>query len=229
VILTSGQLSDVYGSCCRRAWSLAASVAASGFRSSGQGLESGLGQRLQGLGASDHITVLDLAMAQLPAAERWSAAVLAFADPGRSSAASGSPVPAGPWSTKASSGWKPNVRLNVGAADPFSEWATTTVASRSTITSLPGIPVIGRRCAQDRARARARAERNPASAASTSPARPSMHRDTVGSEATAPNNRGLLAQHRDIGQAVAAESDAGRQVQHHLARIVAGAVPSPTR
>ena len=55
----------------------------------------------------------------------WSAAVLALAEPGRSSAASGSPVPSGPWSRKASSGWKPKVRLNVGAADSFSECATT--------------------------------------------------------------------------------------------------------
>lgn len=50
-----------------------------------------------------------------------------------------------------------------------------------------------------------------------------------GSEATNPNNRGCSRQHRDIGQAVAAESDAGRPVEDHLARIVAGAVPPPVR
>src|SRR4051812_40803022 len=54
--------------------------------------------------------------------------------PGRSSTAIGSPVPAGPWSTKAHRGWWPKPRLNVGAAASLSEWAVTRVASTS-ITS----------------------------------------------------------------------------------------------
>ena len=37
----------------------------------------------------------------------WSAAVFDPAFPGRSSTASGSPVPAGPWSTNAVNGWNP--------------------------------------------------------------------------------------------------------------------------
>lgn len=37
----------------------------------------------------------------------WSAAVLEPAFPGRRRAATGSPVPPGPWSTKAVSGWWP--------------------------------------------------------------------------------------------------------------------------
>jgi len=64
----------------------------------------------------------------------WSATVFDPALPLRSRKASGSPLPAGPWSTKAHSGWKPNPRLNVGAAHSFSEWALIKVASTS-ITS----------------------------------------------------------------------------------------------
>jgi hypothetical protein len=62
---------------------------------------------------------------------RWSAAVFDPALPGRSSAARGSPVPSGPWSTNAHNGWCPKPFLNVGAAPCSSEWAVTSVASTS--------------------------------------------------------------------------------------------------
>ena len=64
----------------------------------------------------------------------WSTTVFDPALPGRSTNANGSPVPPAPWSQKAHSGWNPKPRLNVGAADSFSEWAVTRVASTS-ITS----------------------------------------------------------------------------------------------
>ena len=56
--------------------------------------------------------------------------------PGRSSIARGSPVPPGPWSTNAHSGWNPKPRLNVGFACSFSECDATSVASRSTINGF---------------------------------------------------------------------------------------------
>ena len=64
----------------------------------------------------------------------WSVTVLEPALPARSLNASGSPVPSDPWSRNAHSGWKPKPRLNVGAADSYSLWAPTRVASTS-ITS----------------------------------------------------------------------------------------------
>ena len=64
----------------------------------------------------------------------WSAAVFAPALPGRNAIASGSPVPAWPWSTNAHNGWNPNPFLNVGAAFSFSECALTKVASTSITT-----------------------------------------------------------------------------------------------
>ena len=59
----------------------------------------------------------------------WSPAVLDPAFPGRSKIASGSPDPAGPWSAKLASGWKPQVFFHVAAAFSFSEHAVTIVAS----------------------------------------------------------------------------------------------------
>ena len=124
----------------------------------------------------------------------WSTTVFDPALPGRSTNASGSPVPSAPWSRKAHNGWKPNPRLNVGAADSFSLWAPTRVASTSMTSgedasaawsgaSLP---------ASDHALARtaARAMLIAVSAAGASAASVSMHRETVGSDATSPNTSG---------------------------------------
>jgi hypothetical protein len=60
----------------------------------------------------------------------WSLAVVEPALPGRSSAATGSPEPAGPWSTKATRGWLPKVFFQVGVASCFSVCARTRMASR---------------------------------------------------------------------------------------------------
>ena len=120
----------------------------------------------------------------------WSAALFAFADPGRSNPASGSPVPPGPWSRNARIGENPNPRLNVGRAPSFSECASTRVASMS-ITTGPVLGVTGT-SSQTRARARARAVRNATRLISASAARAAISRDTVGSDATCPNRSGWL-------------------------------------
>jgi hypothetical protein len=65
-----------------------------------------------------------------------SAVVLTAALPWRRIPASGSAVPSAR-SRKASSGWNPKPPLNVPAALSLSEWASTRVASRSTISSWP--------------------------------------------------------------------------------------------
>ena len=57
----------------------------------------------------------------------WSVTVFEPALPGRSSIARLSPV----FAHHAPSGWNPNPRLKVGAADSFSEWEVTRVASMS--------------------------------------------------------------------------------------------------
>ena len=122
----------------------------------------------------------------------WSAASLAFAFPGRSSPASGSPDPPAPWSTKASIGWNPNPRLKFGVACSFSECAPIRVASRSTTTrrSSAASSAKGERCDHTRARACARAARIAAIASAGCSASASIRRLTVGSEATGPNSSG---------------------------------------
>ncbi len=124
----------------------------------------------------------------------WSATVFEPALPRRSRNASGSPVPWAPWSRKAHSGWNPNPRLNVGAADSFSEWAPTRVASTSITTGRAASAAWSGACssASDHAGARAvaRAVLIAASEAGTSAASASISRDTVGSEATSPNTSG---------------------------------------
>jgi hypothetical protein len=108
--------------------------------------------------------------------------------PGRSRNASGFSVPSGPWSTNAHRGWKPKPRLNVGAADSFSEWAVTRVASTSITNGEAALASWLGACslASDHALARAlaRAEASAANAAGASAASVSISRDTVGSEAT---------------------------------------------
>jgi hypothetical protein len=124
----------------------------------------------------------------------WSSTVLEPALPRRSSTDRGSPVPSAPWSTKTQSGWKPKPRLNVGAACSFSEWAVTSVASTSMTSGRAASVSWSGACfpASDQARRRAteRAAWIAASAAAESPARVSISRDTVGSEATGPNTSG---------------------------------------
>src|SRR4051794_7833832 len=89
----------------------------------------------------------------------WSTTVLEPALPARSRNASGSPVPSGPWSTNAHIGWKPKPRLNVGAADSFSECAVTRVASTSITSGVVAFLSWSEACspANDQARARAAA------------------------------------------------------------------------
>lgn len=124
----------------------------------------------------------------------WSALACGDAVPGRKSSASGSPVPCSPWSTNAHIGANPKVRLNVGPACSLSECAVTSVESKSTTTwppsPLPGRPASGRRRAHTAARARARAARIAGNEVSTSAANVAISRETVGSEATDPNNSG---------------------------------------
>lgn len=54
-------------------------------------------------------------------------------------------------------------------------------------------------------------------AASTSPASVLISRDTVGSDATCPEQVRLGPGHRDVGQTVASQRDRGREVEQHLA------------
>jgi hypothetical protein len=120
----------------------------------------------------------------------WSAAVFDPALPGRSSTASGSPVPAGPWSTNAHNGWNPNPRLNVGFAFSFSLCEVTRVASRSmtngVFASAPWsgawLPANAHACS----RALARAAPIAFTAAPASLASAAIVRETVGSDATRP-------------------------------------------
>ena len=164
----------------------------------------------------------------------WSATVLEPAFPRRSSTDSGSPVPSGPWSTNAHNGWKPNPRLNVGAACSFSECDGD---QRGVHVDRPAAGPRRRRGrgpaspASDHAlgRAAARAASIAASAAGASAARVSISRDTVGSDATGPNTCGCGPQLGDVGQAVPAHRQRHRQIQQHLARIVAGQRPPPRR
>ena len=121
----------------------------------------------------------------------WSAAVLDPAFPGRRTMASGSPVPASPWSAQAVMGWNPKVFFQVGAASCFSEWAITMVASRSTVTRPPPAPgAASPASAHARSRAAARAARIAFSARGRSPASTLTSRDTTGSDATGPASSG---------------------------------------
>src|SRR6478752_8416965 len=70
------------------------------------------------------------------------------------------------------------------------------------------------------ARAAARAPRIAVITAAESSPRVSMSLLIVGSEATAPNNSGWAPIDRGIGQAVTAQRDRHRQIQHRLARIM---------
>jgi hypothetical protein len=62
----------------------------------------------------------------------WSRAVFDPALPGLGIAAKGSPEPAWQWSKKARNGWNLNPFFRVGPAPCLSEWAATSVASKST-------------------------------------------------------------------------------------------------
>jgi hypothetical protein len=125
------------------------------------------------------------------AASMWSAAVLDPALPGRSTMASGSPLPAPPWSAQAVIGWKPKVFFQVGAARSLSECAITMVASRSTVTSAPSAPgAAPAASAHARSRAADRAARIARSDRGRSAASELISRDTTGSEATGPARAG---------------------------------------
>ena len=153
----------------------------------------------------------------------WSAAVLDPAFPGRSMMASGSPDPSGPWSAKAASGWNPKVFFQVGVAWAFSEYAVTTVASMSTVTS-----------GAVRARGGVRGQR-PGPVAGRGPGgadglqRPrrvrGQLRDQPGDHRVRGHRPGqvrLRTQHRDIGQAVTAQGHGHGQVRDDLPRVVDG-------
>ena len=118
-------------------------------------------------------------------------------------------------------GWKPKVFFQVGAACSFSECAITIVASRSTVTRPPSAPgAASPASAQARSRAAARAARIAFSARGRSAAsvadQPGHHRV----RRDRPGQVRLLAQHRDVGQAVPAQRDRRGQVRDDLARVV---------
>jgi len=131
-----------------------------------------------------------------PMTALWSATVLDPAFPLRSSTARGSPVPSGPWSRNAHSGWKPKPRLNVGAACSFSLCAVTRVASTSMTSGAEALVAWSGACSpancQARARTAARAVLIAFSAAGASAASASTVRETVGSEATRPYRPGSV-------------------------------------
>ena len=150
----------------------------------------------------------------------WSAAVLEPALPGRSRAATGSPVPAGPWSTNATSGWWPKVFFQVAVASCLSECAMTSTPSMSTITwpSASGASRAGQRpdtCADFGPRRADRGERLRAGGGEgvdqAGDGRVGGHRAEHGR---------LGPQHGDIRQAVPAQRDRQRDIQQDLARIV---------
>jgi hypothetical protein len=139
---------------------------------------------------------------------------------------SGSPVPSGPWSRNAHSGWKPNPRLNVGAACSFSECAVTSVASTSiTSGSAASRPWSGAwppasshaRGPRGGCRRRDRGQRR--RGVGGEPIDQPGHRRT-GGHRTEHLRRG--PQLCDVGQAVTADRQRHRQIQQHLARIVPG-------
>ena len=74
--------------------------------------------------------------------------------------------------------------------------------------------------AHARSRATARAARISFSARGAFSASALTSRDTTGSDATGPGQLRLLPQHRDVGQAVTAQRDRGRQVRDDLPRIM---------
>ena len=153
-------------------------------------------------------------------ASMWSAAVFDPAFPARSSRASGSPLPACPWSAHAVMGWNPNVFFQVGAASCFSEWAITIVASRSTVTSPPPrrARVPGQRPGPLPRRRPGRPDRlqRPRQVPGQLADQPGHHRV----RRDRPRQLRLLPQHRDVGQAVTAQRHRRGQVRDDLARVV---------
>jgi len=147
----------------------------------------------------------------------WSAESFAVAFPIRSRPASCSPVPPGPWSRNASSGWKPNVRFQVGVAPSFSECART-IGPRGETGGLS---------CQTRSRACARACRSGRSVGCQR--RDEPRRGRVGGDL--PEQVGLRPHDCQVGQAVATECNSDRKVQHNLARVVTrlGTSPRPQR
>lgn len=120
----------------------------------------------------------------------WSVAVLLPALPGLSRPATGSPVPPLPWSTNATRGWCPKVFFQVAVTSCFSEWASTSTPSRSTITCPAASGAAVPANFQDRSRASARAVLIAARAFGPAAARASTSRETVGSEGTGPKTPG---------------------------------------
>jgi hypothetical protein len=161
----------------------------------------------------------------------WSATVLEPAFPRRSWKASGSPVPSGPWSTNAHSGWKPKPRLNVGAAHSFSECAVGGVHVDHQRPERIGV-VVGGMLTGQRPGPRPRHRTGAGD-------RCQRCRGVAGQGVDQPGDcriGGDRAEHlrcraqlRQIGQAVPADRQADGQIQQHLARIVPGGRPPPRR
>ena len=124
----------------------------------------------------------------------WSAAVFDPAFPGRSSTASGSPVPAGPWSTNAHNGWNPKPRLErrrrVLLLRVRGHQGGVQVDDQRPVRVDAVVRRVLPASAHTRARARRGRCRSPSTPRSASAASASIVRDTVGSEATGPNTPG---------------------------------------
>ena len=120
----------------------------------------------------------------------WSAASLALALPGRSNAASGSPVPAVAVVDESQHRVEPEPALEVRGRVLLLRMRTDQAWRPDPRPPAAGRRRTGDRCAHTRARAAARAARIAAIASSGSPAKASSSRLIVGSEATGPNNSG---------------------------------------
>ena len=129
---------------CASAWSKHRDVVGGGVGAGVAGPQPPV-QRLAGVGQETQ--------------QRVSAAVLLPAFPGRSSPATGSPDPPWPWSTNPISGWWPKVFFQVAAASCFSECASTSTPSRSTVTWPPASGAASPASCQTCSRTSARAVR----------------------------------------------------------------------
>ena len=110
------------------------------------------------------------------------------------------------------SGWKPKPPLRCGAAPSFSVCTSSSCASKSSVIVAGRAPS---RQARSRAAAPRRADRCPLPA-------PSAYnsRVAVESDATEPEQVGLIGERTEIGEAVTAVDQHRRQIDQHPARIV---------
>ena len=158
----------------------------------------------------------------------WSAALFAFALPGRSSPASASPVPPSPWSRNASTGRCPKPRLNVGCAPSFSECGSDQRGvDVHRHRPVPGGPPPAHApapgpcaCAAAIASSDVCVHQRPGR---RSPATPSDRRAQHRTDQLA------VTQHPDVGQAVPAEREHVGELGYDPARVVHRPQPAPRR